>query len=423
MAASYLLIVFDRFDRSVIALLGGGAMIFSGVLTQDEAIGGIDFNTIALLTGMMVLVSVSRRSGMFEFLAIWAAQLARASPSGILFMLAMVTAVASALLDNVTTVLLIVPVTLAIVSRLGVAPFPFLFTEVMASNIGGTATLIGDPPNILIGTAADLSFNDFFLNLTPVILVVMLVQAALSHLVWGRSLGATDAARAQVMALASGSFITDWRLLKQSISVLAVVLVAFVLARQLAVKPGSVALMGAAVLLLLDNLAHHRDVQRQKVMATYADVDWITIFFFVGLFIIVHALEATGVMSAIAEELVASVRGNLVVAVFVVLWLSAILSAIVDNIPFVAAMIPLIRAIAPSLGGHPALMPLWWALSLGGCLGGNGTLVGASANLTVAGLAQRSGIPFGFGTYSLRAIPLTLVSILICQFYLWWRYL
>jgi Na+/H+ antiporter NhaD/arsenite permease-like protein len=420
---TYLLIVFDRFDRSILALLGGGAMIVSGVLTQDQAIEGIDFNTIALLTGMMVLVSVSRRSGIFEFLAIWAAQKARASPSGILFMLAIVTAVASALLDNVTTVLLVVPVTLVIVNRLGAAPFPYLFVEVMASNIGGTATLIGDPPNILIGSAADLSFNDFVLNLAPVIVVVMAVQSVLCHFVWGRSLGASDEARAEVMALDAGSFITDWRLLKQALSILGVVLVAFVLSRQLGLKPGSIALFGAAGLMLLDNLAHHRELQTQKILATYADIDWITIFFFVGLFIVVHGLEVTGVISGLAQELVTAVRGNLVVAVFAVLWLSAILSAIIDNIPFVAAMIPLIRAIAPSFGGEAALVPLWWALSLGACLGGNGTLVGASANLTVAGIAGRAGIPFSFMEYTRRAAPLMILSVLMCQLYLWLRYL
>jgi Na+/H+ antiporter NhaD/arsenite permease-like protein len=199
--------------------------------------------------------------------------------------------------------------------------------------------------------------------------------------------------------------------------------VAFILTRELDVKPGSIALFGAAGLMLLDNLAHHREMQTQKVTATYADIDWITIFFFVGLFIVVHALEATGVISGLAQTLVSAVRGNLMIAVFAVLWLSAILSAVIDNIPFVAAMIPLIRAIAPSFGGHAALEPLWWALSLGACLGGNGTLIGASANLTVAGLAQRAGIPFGFGQYTLRAAPLMLLSVLICQLYLWLRYL
>jgi Na+/H+ antiporter NhaD/arsenite permease-like protein len=421
-AVTYLLIIADRFDRSILALLGGGAMIFSGVMTQDEAIKGIDFNTLALLAGMMILVSVSRRSGMFEYMAIWSARLARASPAGILMMLALVTAFISALLDNVTTVLLVAPVTLSITRRLGVPAFPYLFAEVMASNIGGTATLIGDPPNILIGSAAGLSFNDFVLNLTPVILVVLAAQTLLVHLFWGRSIDASAGARAAVMALDARGAITDRRLLKQSLAVFAAVLLAFVLARPLALAPGSIALIGAAVLMLLDNLAHHRELQTQKITATYGDIDWITIFFFVGLFMVVHGLEVTGVIAALADRLVAASGGHLAIAVFTVLWASAVLSAIIDNIPFVAAMIPLIRAMAPSLGGDAALEPLWWALSLGACLGGNGTLIGASANLTVAGIASREGARFDFLLYTRYAAPLAFVSIVICHLYLWWRY-
>ena len=397
-------------------------MIVSGVLTQDEAIKGIDFNTLALLAGMMILVSVSRRSGMFEYMAIWSARLARASPAGILMMLALVTAFISALLDNVTTVLLVAPVTLSITRRLGVPAFPFLFAEVMASNIGGTATLIGDPPNILIGSAAGLSFNDFVLNLTPVILVALAVQTMLVHFIWGRRIDAAAAARAEVMALDARAAITDWRLLKQSLAVILAVLLAFVFARPLGLAPGSIALLGAATLMLLDNLAHHRELQTQKITATYGDVDWITIFFFVGLFIVVHGLEVTGVIGSLAERLVAASGGNLAIAVFTVLWASAVLSAIVDNIPFVAAMIPLIRAMAPSLGGDAALEPLWWALSLGACLGGNGTLIGASANLTVAGIANREGVRFDFLLYTRYGAPLAAVSVLLSNLYLWWRY-
>ena len=419
---TYALVIADRFDRSILALLGGGAMIFSGVLTQDEAIQGIDFNTLALLAGMMVLVAVSRRSGMFEFMAIWSARLVRASPGGILVMLALVTAFISALLDNVTTVLLVAPVTLSITRRLGVAPFPFLFAEVMASNIGGTATLIGDPPNILIGSAAGLSFNDFILELTPVILVVLAVQTLMVHFFWGRAVGASATARAEVMSLNARETIADWRLLKQSLVVIAAVIAAFVLARPLHLAPGSIALIGAAALMLLDNLAHHREMQTQKITATYGEVDWITIFFFVGLFIVVHGLEVTGVIGALADRLLAASGGDLAIAAYAILWASAILSAIIDNIPFVAAMIPLIRALAPSFGGDAAIEPLWWALSLGACLGGNGTLIGASANLTVAGIANRNGVPFNFLTYTRNAAPLTVVSIIICHVYLWWRF-
>jgi Na+/H+ antiporter NhaD/arsenite permease-like protein len=422
LVVTYILVIADRFDRSVIAILGAGAMIVTGILTQDEAIGGIDFNTLALLTGMMVLVSITRRSGIFEFLAIWTAQRARASPAGILCLLSVMTAVASALLDNVTTVLLVAPVTLAITRRLEIAPFPFLLAEVMASNIGGAATLIGDPPNIMIGTAARLNFNDFVINLTPVILVVMAVQVVATHLIWGRSLAATAASRAAVMAMAARSAITDHRLMKQSVAVFAAVLAAFILARWLRLEPGTIALVGAAALILIDNLAHHRDLHAGRISATYGDVDWTTIFFFLGLFVVVHGVVSTGALGGVARLLVNASGGNLVLCASAILWASAVLSAIIDNIPFVAAMIPLIKAIAPGLGGQPAELPLWCALSLGACLGGNGLLIGASANLTVAGIARRDGIGFGFGAYARTAAPLTLISILICQIYLWLRY-
>jgi Na+/H+ antiporter NhaD/arsenite permease-like protein len=422
-AVTYALIVADRFDRSIIALLGGGAMIVAGVLTQDEAISGIDFNTLALLAGMMVMVSVTRRCGIFEYLAVWSAQQARGSPAGILLLLALVTALISAVLNNVTTVLLVAPVTLSMARRLGVAPFPFLVVEAMASNIGGTATLIGDPPNMLIGSAARLSFNDFIVGVTPAVLIVLACQVALCHLLWGRSLAATDEARAEVMALDARSTITDRRLLIQAIVILTIVVAAFVFERQTGLPPGSVALFGAASLMLLDNLSHHRQIQTQNITAVYGDVDWITVFYFVGLFILVHGLVETGVIASFGQRLVASLHGNLTEAVFVVLWGSAVLSSVFDNIPFVVAMIPLIRVIAPSLGGDAALTPLWWALSLGACLGGNGTLVGASANLTIAGIAEREGIPFGFLRYGRYAAPLTIVSLAICTLYLWLRYL
>jgi Na+/H+ antiporter NhaD/arsenite permease-like protein len=422
LVVTYVLVITDRFDRSLLALLGAGAMIFSGVLTQEEAIRGIDFNTIALLTGMMLLVSVARRSGVFEFLAVSSAQLVRGSPAGVLCLLSLVTAVVSALLDNVTTVLLIAPVTLSITKWLRVPAFPFLFAEIMASNIGGTATLIGDPPNIMIGSATGLSFNAFILNLAPVIVVVMAVQLLLTHLIWGRSTQATQADRAAVMALNARAAITDGRLLRLALAVLAATLLAFVFAPLLHLEPGAIAMIAAASLMLLDNLVHHRSEQTGKISAIYGDVDWITIFFFVGLFIVVHGFEQTGAIADLAQALFVLSHGNLAITASAILWGAAILSAIVDNIPFVAAMIPLIKVLAPSFGGDEALLPLWWALSLGACLGGNGTLIGASANLTVAGIAQRNGVRFDFLTYAKYAAPLTLVSVAIAQLYLWLRY-
>jgi Na+/H+ antiporter NhaD/arsenite permease-like protein len=423
MAVTYILVMIDRFDRSILALLGAGAMILAGVLTQDQAIEGIDFNTIGLLTGMMVLVAVSRRSGVFEYLAISAAQAVRASPIGLLASLAVVTAMLSALLDNVTTVLLIAPVTIAITRRLGVAPFPFLLAEVMASNFGGTATLIGDPPNILIGSAAGLTFNDFLVHLLPVVAVVMAVQVAVVHFVWGRGLVTTAVARDEIMALRPASSITDARLLGHSIVVFALVLAGFTTSRMTGLQPGSIALIGAALLMLLENLARPREEQFLAVSATYGEVDWITIFFFVGLFIVVQGVESSGALNWLAQEVTRLTHGNLMLTVFVVLWVSAIASAIIDNIPFVAAMIPVIHAMAPDFGGEQAILPLWLALSLGACFGGNGTLIGASANLTVSGIAQREGIAFGFAAYTSRALPLTVLSVLIAQLYLYLRYL
>ena len=420
---TYALVMVDRFDRSILALLGGGAMVLSGVLTQKQAIEGIDFNTIGLLTGMMMLVAISRRSGVFEYLAIRAVQLARASPAGLLVSLALVTAVLSALLDNVTTVLLIAPVTIAICRRLEVPPLPFLITEVMASNFGGTATLIGDPPNILIGTAANLSFNDFLVHFAPCVLVVMLVQVSIMHVTQGRTLTASAAARQAVMAIRAGSSIVDARLLRHSIVVFGLTLLGFSTQRLTGIEPGSIALIAAAALLLLENLVHPREMQFEKISATYGEIDWITIFFFVGLFIVVRGVEVTGALAWVAHEITLATAGNLGLTTSVVLWSAAILSAVIDNIPFVAAMIPVLHAMAPQYGGEAAILPLWVALSLGACFGGNGTLIGASANLTVSGLAQRAGIPFGFGLYTRKALPLTLLAVAIGQIYLWVRYL
>ncbi|HEX3537133.1 MAG TPA: ArsB/NhaD family transporter [Stellaceae bacterium] len=422
---SYVLIIAERINRSIIALLGAGLMVVSGLLSQDEAIRGIDFNTIALLTGMMVLVSISRRCGMFEYLAVWSAKKGRAQPWAMLAMLSLVTAVVSAFLDNVTTVLLIAPVTLAVTRRLEVPPYPFLFAEVFASNIGGTATLIGDPPNIIIGSAANLSFNDFVINLTPVILVVMAVQLLATHLVWGRRMQASAEARAHVMALDARAMIVDRPLLHMALLVVGAVIAAFVFARPLNLQPGTIAIFGAAVLMLFHNFEHHRDREKQtvRVTETFGEVDWITIFFFLGLFVIVHGVDAAGVIDALARRLMAATGGDPAATAVAILWASALLSAIIDNIPFVAAMIPLIREVGPHLGGPEHMLPLWWALSLGACLGGNGTLIGASANLTVAGIAERNGVEFRFLTYTKHAFGLMLISVAISNLYLWWRYL
>jgi Na+/H+ antiporter NhaD/arsenite permease-like protein len=421
LAITYAVIMSEKVNRAIVALVGASIMVVVGVLDQEEAIKGIDWNTIGLLTGMMILVSISRRSGMFEYLAVWSAQAARAHPAGILFLLQLTTAVLSAFLDNVTTVLLIVPVTLAVCDKLKVPAYPFLFAEIFASNIGGTATLIGDPPNILIGSQVGLSFNQFVIHLTPVIIVVMVVQALVIHLLWGKDLRSTREHQAAVMRMHPGATIKDWTLLKQSLTVLIAVMVVFVLARPLHLEPATIAIAGAAVLMLLDNWKHHSEKAAHNIHSTFGDVEWITIFFFIGLFIVVHAVDHSGVLKLLAEKLVAATGGNLSTTGYAILWASAVLSSIVDNIPFVATMIPLIKNMAPSFPGVD-IEPLWWCLSLGACLGGNGTLIGASANLTVAGIGERNKVPFSFVTYTLYAFPMMLLSVAICHIYVWLRY-
>lgn len=420
---TYAVIMTERINRAIVAGVGACLMIALGVLDQDAAIAGVDFNTIMLLAGMMIIVGVSRRSGMFQYIAIWTAKRAQGRPAGILFGLSIATAVMSSLLDNVTTVLLVVPVTLAIAQELRVPAYPFLFAEILASNIGGTATLIGDPPNILIGSQVGLTFNQFVVNLAPVVVVVLLVTAALLHLKWGRSLATDEEHRLRVLAMNEREAITDWVLLRQSLAVIALVIVSFVLARVIDLEPGTIAMFGAAILVLLDNWAHPAHKQAERVHATFGDVEWITLFFFIGLFVVVAGVEHTGLLGMLGEKLMAATQGNMALTLSAILWGSAILSAIVDNIPFVATMIPLVKSIAPEMGGAEAIEPLWWALSLGACLGGNGTLIGASANLTTAGLAERAGVPFGFWTYTKHAFPLMLLSIAIAQVYLLWRYL
>ncbi len=300
--------------------------------------------------------------------------------------------------------------------------YPYLFAEIFASNIGGTATLIGDPPNILIGSQAGLTFNDFVLHLTPVIVIVMVVQAVIIHLIWGNDLKASHDAETRVMAMNAADSILDWRLLKQSLVILTAVMIAFVLARPLHLEPASIAMLGAALLMLLDNWAHHNEKAAHNIHQTFGDVEWITIFFFIGLFVVVHGVDVGGLLNLLANELVAATGGNMAHAGYAILWASAVLSAIIDNIPFVATMIPLIKNMAPAFGGFDHIQPLWWCLSLGACLGGNGTLIGASANLTVAGIGDRNGVPFSFITYTLYAFPMMIVSVAICHVYVWWRY-
>ena len=420
---TYVVVMTEKVNRAIVALLAAGLMIVLGILNQEAAIRGIDFNTIGLLIGMMLIVAVTRQSGIFQFLAIWAAKKVNAQPWGILVMISLVTAVTSAFLDNVTTVLLVVPVTLLITEELKVKPYPYLFAMIFSSNIGGTATLIGDPPNIMIGSATGLTFNDFAYNLSPVIFIIMAATLLPIYFIWGRHLRATVEDRQRVMQFNEYEAITDPKLLKYCLIVIGLVVAGFVFARFLGLEAATVAMTSAALLLLLANFGRSADDQSKHVLEAFNEVEWITIFFFVGLFIVVHGVDSTGLLRLLADQMLALTGGNLTATSMVILWSSAILSAIIDNIPFVATMIPLIKAMAPTFGGPEGLMPLWWSLSLGACLGGNGTLIGASANLVVAGFAERAGQPIRFVQYTLMAFPIMLLSIVISMIYLQMRYL
>ena len=338
-------------------------------------------------------------------------------------MLSIVTAVFSALLDNVTTVLLIAPVTLLITEELEMDPYPFLFAEIFASNIGGTATLIGDPPNIMIGSAVKLSFNDFLLNLAPITPLIMVVTLVVIYFVWGKGMRASPEARHRVMSFNEKEAITDVRLMKQSLFVIALVVLGFMSAHTLHLEPATIAMMGAALLLLITSVGDSAEEQSENVHKSFGEVEWVTIFFFVGLFILVSGIEHAGLLEIMANRVLALTGGDMGVTALAILWVSAVASAIVDNIPFVATMIPLIKSMAPTFGGAENLMPLWWSLALGACLGGNGSLVGASANLIVAGFAERSGHRIKFLKFMFLAFPMMLMSIVIATVYVYFRYL
>jgi len=415
-------VITEKINRSIVALLGAGLMIFTGVLQQSEAFAGIDFNTLGLLTGMMVMVAITQKSGVFQYVAIIAAKKVKAEPWGLLVMLSIVTAVFSALLDNVTTVLLIAPVALLITDALRINPYPFLFSIIFASNIGGTATLIGDPPNIMIGSAVKLTFNDFLFNLAPIAAVVFALTMIPIYFIWGRKLYAAPEDREQVMAFDEREAITDVRLLKKSLAVLFLVIVGFVFAHAIHQEPGTIAMFGGALLLLLNAIGKNPEEQAHETHKVFSEVEWITIFFFVGLFVVVAGIEKAGVMDLMAHQLIELTGGDFATTALTILWVSAVASALVDNIPFVATMIPVIQNLAPVFGAEN-LAPLWWSLALGACLGGNGSLVGASANLVVAGFAERAGQPIRFLPFMLMAFPLMLASIAVASLYLYLRYL
>ncbi|MDH4226353.1 MAG: ArsB/NhaD family transporter [Deltaproteobacteria bacterium] len=409
----YGLLIWDKIERAIVSLLGASIIILLGVLDQDTAVAGVDFNTIGLLIGMMITVNICQKTGMFQYLAIRSAKLAKGKPWRILVYLTILTALLSALLDNVTTVLLIAPITLLIADELRLTPYPFLFAEITASNIGGTATLIGDPPNIMIGSAAKLSFMDFVVNVAPAVPFVLICYIGVLWLVFGKKMKVDEAHRQRILAFREEDAIKDGRSLKICIGVLIAVVAGFVLHSTLHLEAATIAIAGATILLLLTRESFH-DMSLK--------VEWTSIFFFVGLFILVHGLVETGVIKYFAQKMLTATGGDLSVTAYSIIWGSAVLSAFVDNIPFVATMIPLLNDLATHMGGAEAIKPLWWALSLGACLGGNGTIIGASANVIVAGISAKSGHPIGFVKFMLLAFPLMLASVAIGNLYIYLRF-
>ncbi|WP_228281497.1 ArsB/NhaD family transporter [Rubrobacter marinus] len=401
-------------NRTVAALLGAAVVISFGIVEQSEAATEfIDWNTIGLLAGMMVIVAVLDKTGLFEYLAIKSARWGKARPGRILILLAVVTAVLSAFLDNVTTVILMVPVTFLIADALGVSPLPFMLTQVIASNIGGAATLIGDPPNILIGSAAGLTFADFVFNLAPVVVLTLPFVLLYLYLVFRRELKASEASEETVMGLDARGAIRDPVLLRKCLIVLGAVILGFFLHGTLHLEAATIALFGAAVLLLY---------ARSNVEEVLREVEWPTLFFFVGLFVLVGGLEATGVVGGIAEMLTAFDATSATAAV-VILWGSGIASGVIDNIPFTATMIPVLQELGESEGLTEAqIRPLWWSLALGADFGGNATLIAASANVVVAGMSERAGQRISFVKFLVYGIPVTLISLVIATVYVLVRY-
>jgi len=407
---TYALIVTERVHRTLSALLGGVAMILLGVLSQEEAFHAIDWNVIFLLAGMMAIASVLQETGIFQWIAIQAVKLGKGDPFRVLTILSVVIAVSSALLDNVTIVVLAAPVALFVAASLRVSPMPFLIAGILASNIGGTATLVGDPPNLLIGSAAGIDFLTFAANLAPISLLILIVFLGLSWFLFKNDLRAGQNGALDIEALEAEALITDRPLLRKALIVMAGVIVGFLAHGVLHLEPATIALAGATILLLWGRNDPH-DILR--------DVEWTTLVFFIGLFITVEAVVQVGIIETVAEAALRLTGGSLPLTSMLLLWLSAVASGIVDNIPYTATMIPIVE----NLGRSMPIMPLWWSLALGACLGGNATLVGAAANVVVANLAEKSGHPISFKTFFGYGLVTTVMSLLLATGYIWLRYL
>jgi len=425
---AYILIITERIHRAKIAILGAALLVVFHILSQKEAFEFIDFNTIGLLAGMMILVSIVKETGVFSYIAIKIAKKTKGDSWLILLSFSLFTAFASALLDNVTTVLLIAPITILIAEILDISPLPFLIAEILASNIGGTATLIGDPPNILIGSATELSFLDFVFHLTPVIIIILFSTLILLKVIFRRELRKTHKSYDETLReMDESKAIKDRSLLRKSIIVLSLTMAGFVVHDFLDLKPATIALTGAGILLIWSET----DVEKRL-----NEIEWPTLFFFMGLFVLVGGLEKVGILEKVASSIL-NLTDNIALLSIAILWGSAIASSFLDNIPFVTAMIPLILKISSSLYPNSAGMdeiayhtylirhslPLWWSLSLGACLGGNGTIIGASANVVIAGFSEKTKSPLNFRNYIRFGFPLMLFSIVLSTIYIFIRYL
>ncbi|MGN5388473.1 SLC13 family permease [Streptomyces sp. JL7001] len=415
-AGAYILIISEWVHRVAAALGGAGLMLAIGATDDNAAFHsdktGIDWNVIFLLLGMMMIVGVLKRTGLFEYLAIWSVKKARARPFRVMAMLVVITAVASALLDNVTTVLLVAPVTLLVCDRLKLSPVPFLLAEVFASNVGGTATLVGDPPNIIIASRAGLTFNDFLVHLAPLAAVLTAVLVLLCRVMFAKYFVYDEKRAAEIMELREREAITEPRLLVQGLGVLALVVAGFVLHPVLHYEPSVVALLGAGLLVAISK------VETGEVLG---EVEWPTLAFFAGLFVMVGALIETGVIGDLADSLADAIGGNELGGSMLLLGGSAVLSGIVDNIPYVATMAPITSELVTDMGGDPDHV-MWWALALGADLGGNATAIGASANVVVLGIAERNRHPISFWQFTKYGLIVTAVTIAVSALYLWLRY-
>ena len=409
-AATIITVMTEKVHRAVAAVVGALLLILTGVLTVESGFSYVDINTIGVLIGMMLFVAIVKNSGIFEYIAIKAAKIAKGRPWPLMLLLCIITAVLSGFLDNVTTVLLIGPMTLAITNMLKTSPVPFFITQIMASNIGGTATLIGDPPNIMIGSAAGLSFLDFVANTGLSVVFVLAAMLVCFYFIYGRKLHVEAEAMAEVLQLDENKTIKDRPLLIKSVVMIVIVVFAYIFHSQLHLESSTVALTAAGIMLLIG---------RQDVEEAIAGVEWSTLIFFIGLFIVVGGLQETGVIQIVANTLVDMTAGHMTLTILLILWVSAIISAFLDNIPFVATLIPLILTMESS---GVDVAPLWWAVSLGACLGGNGTLIGASANVVLSGISNRHGFPITFASYFKVGFPLMLLSVGICTIYMLLRY-